>query len=406
MVKNAGMGSPDNRDVMKPEDLVAEEKVRRREFPVTAHRLFMAHAGVAPLPRVAVEAIREYTEEGSRDHQESGLLGRRVEEARAAAGRLLGCSPGEVALLGPTSLGLNLVANGLAWKQGEEVVYYHGDYPANVYPWSKLSDRGVRPVELKPERPGKITWDLVESALTGRTRLVALATCHFLSGYRIDVDTIGRNLAARGILFCLDGIQTLGAFPLSVKHVDFLSADSHKWMLGPLGAGIFYVKRSRFAELEPTLLGSWNVQSPDFVARREIAYYDGGRRYEPGALNVPGIVGMLASVELLLSVGVAAVGERILHLRRLILERARPLGYRLYTEDVDLDGKTSDRERSGIISLVRPGSDMKDIFTNLARQGISVSLRRSGDGAALLRFSPHFYNTEKEVRRLTSALAT
>jgi selenocysteine lyase/cysteine desulfurase len=391
---------------MKPDDIVADGKARLREFPVVAHRVFMAHAAVAPLPRVAVEAIREYTEQGSRDQQESGLPGRRVEEAREAAGRLLGCSAAEVALLGPTSLGLNLVANGLTWKKGDEVVYYHGDYPANVYPWSKLGDRGVRPVELKPRHPGKITWDLVEAALTSRTRLVALATCHFLSGYRIDVDTIGRNLAARGILFCLDGIQTLGAFPLSVKHVDFLSADSHKWMLGPLGAGIFYVKRARFAELAPTLLGSWNVQSPEFEARREIAYYDGARRYEPGALNAPGIVGMLASLELLLRVGVGAVGERILQLRRLVLEGARPLGYRLYTEEVDLDEETTDRERSGIISLVRPGSDVKDIFTNLVRQGISVSLRRGRDGAALLRISPHFYNTEEEVRRLISALAT
>jgi selenocysteine lyase/cysteine desulfurase len=387
------------------EEIIASEEARRREFPVVAHRIFLAHAGVAPLPRAAAEAMRGFVRQASRDHQESGSIARKVESARGLAAEMLGCAPGEIALLGPTSLGLNLVANGLSWRRGDEVVYYHGDYPANVYPWSNLAAQGVKTISLEPAAPGRITWDLVEEQLSGRTRLVALATCHFLSGYRIDVETIGRNLGERGVLFCLDGIQTLGAFPLSVRHVDFLSADSHKWLLGPLGAGIFYVKRSRFEELRPTLLGSWNVDSPDFVAQKEISFHSQARRYEPGALNVPGIIGMGGSLELLRRAGIAAVTERLLYLRKCIVERVRPLGYLIYGEE-DVPAAAGDEEgRSGILSLSRPGCDMAELFEKLVRRGISVSLRRTGEGEALVRISPHFYNTEAEIEQLTESLA-
>ncbi|MDX9975293.1 MAG: aminotransferase class V-fold PLP-dependent enzyme, partial [FCB group bacterium] len=317
-----------------------------------------------------------------------------------ASARLLGCDADEVAMLGPTSLGLNLVAAGLPWRDGDEVVYYPDDYPANVYPWSGLEARGVKPVGLRPERPGRITWELVKKALTPRTRLVALASCHFMSGYRIDVDGIGRQLRERDILFSLDGIQTLGAFPVSVEYVDFLSADSHKWLLGPMGAGIFYVKRSRMETLRPVLLGALNVVSPDYVAQEEIRFHSGARRYEPGTLAFPGILGMRASMELLLEAGIEAVGQRILALRRALLEATRPKGYRLYVEDEDC----CDGERSGIVSLVHPERDVEEVAARLKENGVALSLRRDREGRGALRFSPHFYNTFEEMEKVASVL--
>ncbi|HOE67768.1 MAG TPA: aminotransferase class V-fold PLP-dependent enzyme, partial [Candidatus Hydrogenedentes bacterium] len=261
---------------------VHDEPERRRMFPVAAHHVFFAHAGVAPLPRVAEEALQDFARRGAEDGQESAWAWAKVREARQAAAALLGASEDEISLLGPTSLGLNLVALGLDWRPGDEVVYCREDYPANVYPWAALENLGVAPVPLHSPVLGAIAWEDVEAALTPRTRLVALASCHFLSGYRIDVDGIGRRLHDRGILFCLDAIQTLGAFPLSVEHVDFLSADSHKWLLGPCGAGIFYVKTACRERLRPALVGSWNVVSPQFVAQDAIQFETGGRRYEPG----------------------------------------------------------------------------------------------------------------------------
>ena len=390
---------------MNMETVIQDELARREAFPVTVECVFLGHAGVSPLPRVAVDLMRGFVERGSRHKQEGAWTETWVNAARTYAAELLGAEPREIALLGPTSLGLSLVAAGLPWHQGDEVVYYQDDYPANVYPWTALARRGVKPVALRPEAPGVITWEVVERALTDRTRLVSLATAHFLSGFRIDVDTIGRNLHERGILFCLDAIQTLGAFPVSVQHVDFLSADSHKWLLGPAGAGIVYVSREKFDLLEPALLGSWNVVSPQFVAQESIDFYEGARRYEPGMLNLPGIVGMAASLEMLLSLGIEAISERILELRRLFVEQLRALEYRQYIEEHDRSPHAADAERSGIITVFHPEKDMREVAHHLHAADIVVSLRYNRAGDAFLRFSSHFYNTAAELDRVLEVLS-
>lgn len=382
------------------------EPTRQQEFPVTANKVFLAHAAVTALPRVAVSAMEQFLQHASSGSQEDPVIWGIVQKARESAARLLGCEPDEIALLGPTSIGLNLVAQGLPWKPGDAVVFYGDDYPSNVYPWRALQHRGVTLQPLQPKHPGVITWELIEPVLTPNTRLVALASCHFLSGYRIDIDTIGRNLHDRGILFCLDGIQSLGAFPVSVAHVDFLSADSHKWLLGPCGAGIFYVRRSCQDILAPALLGSWNVVSPGFIAQDTFAYYPGARRYEPGTLNLPGIVGMHAAMELLLTLGVETIAARILHLRRFFAEGLRSLGYRLCLEEFDTRPLASDRERSGIISVESPDGDIHELAARLETHRVAFSLRRNRSGKELLRFSPHFYNTEDELQRVLDLMKT
>jgi len=387
---------------MSIERYIADENARREAFPVTGHRVFLAHAAVTALPRASVDAMAEYARRGAEDSQENPWTWQELQRTREAAARLLGADADEVAMLGPTSLGLNLVAAGLPWLPEDEAVYYPDDYPANVYPWRGLELRGVKPVPVRPPQPGRITWEVVERALTRKTRLVALASCHFLTGYRIDVDGIGRRLRERDVLFSVDGIQSLGAFPFSVEHVDFVSADSHKWLLGPMGAGIFYVKRSRMDTLQPALLGALNVVSPDYIAQDEIRFHAGARRYEPGTLTFPGILGMRASMELLLEAGIEAVGARILELRRAFLEAARPSGYRLYAED---SADTTDAERSGIVSLVHPDKDVNEVAQRLREGGVSLSLRHDRDGRPALRFSPHFYNTHDELDRVAALLA-
>lgn len=389
---------------MNLNELISDEFIRRREFPVAAECAFFGNAGVAPLPRVAAEALTAFGAAASRDSQENEAAWAVDQRCRELAAKLIGAHAHEISLIGPTSLGLNTVARGLAWKPGDEVVCYGEDYPANVYPWTSLARLGVKAVRLEPEQPGVIDWPVVEAALTERTRLVALASCHFLSGYGVDLDEIGRRLGERGILFCVDGIQTIGAFPLSVKHIDFLSADSHKWMLGPIGAGIFYVKESRQELLPPPLVGSWNVQSPDYVAQDEFRYHTGGRRYETGALNLPGIYGMAASFEMLAQLGIDAIAARLLQLRRYLLDHVRPLGFRLYLEDWDLSNGASDARRTAIVSIYHPARDMQALYDKLAAHKIVVSLRKNRRGQAFLRFSPHFYNTEEELGRAVELL--
>jgi len=381
---------------MNIHDLLQNENLRRAAFPCAAHGPFFAHAGVAPLPQAAVDAMRQCAELGSQGNQEHREVMARVDECRTLAARLIGAEKSEISLLGPTSLGLSLVARGLDWVAGDEVLFYGDDYPANVYPWRALAEYGVKPVALKPQYPGAITWELVEAALTPKTKLVSLASCHYLSGYRPDINTIGRELHARGVLFCVDAIQTLGAFPFSVEHVDFLAADSHKWMLGPAGAGIFYVGDHVQEKLRPALLGSFNVVSPNFIAQEEMRFETGGRRYEPGCQNLIGICGMGASIQLLLEVGVENVATRLLDLRRYVLERARALGYQLYLEEWDLSAAASNAQRSGIITLCHPQRDMAEVGQKLVDANIRVSLRHNREGRAFVRFSPHFYSTEAE----------
>ena len=382
-------------------EILGDEALRTRLFPVVQNRVFLAHAGVTVLPQAAADALHWFADRSVEDHQETGEIWRRVLQTRRITAGLIGAQENEIALLGPTALGLNLVADGLAWQPGDEVVCYQDDYPANVYPWMKLAARGVKVIFLQPSRPGVITAELVEASLTPKTRLVALATAHFLSGFRIDVDEIGRRLHARGILFCLDAIQTLGAFPLSVAEVDFLSADSHKWMLGPMGAGIFYVKERNFEKLRPGLLGSWNVQSPNFIAQDRIEFYEGARRYEPGSLNIPGILAMRAAVELLQEIGVDQVARRLLELRRYLMSRMQKMGFRPYGLE-----ELPEAHTSGIMGFQYPaGSDVERLQGLLTERKISVSYRHNRAGETLLRVSPHFYNTEAELDRFLETCA-
>lgn len=382
-------------------DILSDESLRLTEFPVAREQIFMAHAGVTVLPRCVARAMQEYTEQSCVRHQEFTEAFRLVNDTRRLGAELIGATADEISLLGPTSLGLSLIANGIPWVAGDEVICYHDDYPANVYPWLELRRRGVIVRFLQPAQPGEITPELVERALTPKTRLVALASCHFLTGYRIDVDAIGRLLHSHGVLFCLDAIQTLGAFETRVEHVDFLSADAHKWMLGPMAAGIVYVKEEHQELVRPTLLGAWNVKSPNFVAQDEIAFERGGRRYEPGVLNMVGTLGMRAALEMLLDIGIPVIGERLLQLKARLIAGLQPLGFHFISP-------ATGPAASGINTAWREvgsGAPVEKLFDHLTAHDVVVSHRHNREGRGHLRFSPHFYNTEAEVDRVIGLIA-
>jgi cysteine desulfurase/selenocysteine lyase len=393
-----GVQKPDDQVDLSIDHILADPALRMRLFPVTARRIFLAHAGVAPLPGPSVEALKHEAERAGIAQENPDFMVE-IEAIRRVGARLINAASDEVALLGPTSLGLNLVANGLPWREGDEVIFYPDDYPANVYPWQALAERGVRLVPLQPERLGEITPDLVRQALTPRTRLVALASCHFLSGYRLDYETIGEELTRAGVLFCLDAIQSLGATPIDVRHVDFLAADSHKWMLGPLGAGIFYVKRKHFATLRPSLVGAWNVRSPGYVAQPEVHFEETARRYEPGSLNMLALFGMKASLELILGLGVKQIEARLLDLRTFAEDRLLAAGFRV------LGHANRRSQKSGIITVALDDeSRARDVFRRLREAGIDVSLRQTRAGVSCLRLSPHFYNLEGEIDEVVKFL--
>ena len=357
----------------------------------------MAHAGVTVLPRAVADAVIDYTRACCLHHQEFGEVLTHVNQTRRVCADFIGAHPDEIALLGPTALGLSLFANGLPWREGDELLCYTDDYPANVYPWMELGRRGVIVRYLKTERPGEITPELIETALTPRTRLVALASCNFLSGYRIDVDAIGRLLRSRGVLFSLDAIQTLGASPLRVDHVDFLSADAHKWMLGPMAIGIVFVRREHFELLRPTLLGAWNIRSPNFITQPEISFHETAQRYEPGVLNIAGLYGMRAALDLIASAGIDQVHARLMALKRSLTEPLLAAGFQFLGP---IDGPAA----SGITTFRHPDCDATTLFSALEQNHIIASLRFDRAGLQYIRLSPHFYNTLEETARVVEVL--
>ena len=334
--------------------------------------------------------------EAASGRQESEAVWKRVAQTRAVAARFLGCEAEEVSLLGPTALGLGLVALGLDWKSGDEVIFDPLDYPANVYPWKELERRGVRavPIQRKPGDP--IRWETLRLLVNGKTKLVSLATAHYLSGHQPELFVIGPELKKRNILLCLDGIQTLGVLPAAFAEADFLAADAHKWMLGPVGAGVLMVRKRAWDRLRPPLLGSWNVVSPEFLAQPEIRFEFGGRRYEPGSLNLPGIEGMRASLELLDSVGMPQISAHALQLARQVRESARRAGLAIY------GGPGEDRV---ITSLLEPSGGWEKIKNRIEAAKVRVSWRKEHGGQTLLRVAPHLSNTAAEMDEFLKLLA-
>lgn len=375
-------------------DLLSDESLRRHEFPTVKDSIFMAHAGVTALPRCAVDAIKEMADFGGGGNQEMGRLWQILATARKTAAELVGAHPDEIALLGPTSVGLSLVANGIDWNAGDEIICYQDDYPANVYPWANCQRKGVVVKRLQTKILGLISVADIEALVTPKTRLVSLASCNYLSGVRLPVDEIGAFLKSRGILFCLDSIQTLGAVPTSTKYVDFLSADSHKWLLGPMAAGIVWIRKEHFPLVHPTLIGAWNVVSPNFIAQEQVVFEETARRYEPGAMNLLGIVGMQAAMKMLLDTGIDSIYDRILRLRHLFASRLGAKGYQIVA------GEAPDHLSTGILSVTHPSKDLKALGKTLEENKIYVSARNLRDGTPLIRFSPHYYNTEEEVEKV------
>jgi selenocysteine lyase/cysteine desulfurase len=366
----------------------------RNEMPAAGRWAYFDHAAVAPLSGRARTALAAWAEDVLANgvvHWSAGQ--RQVEEVRRRAARLLGADPHDVAFIKNTSEGIGIVAEGLRWRPGDNVVTAQDEYPANVYPWLNLAERGVE-VRRVASQAGRVLVDDLRSAIDSHTRLVSLSFVEFATGFRNDLDAVGALCRERGIVFFVDAIQGLGVLPLDVGRtpIDFLAADGHKWLLGPEGAGLLYIRRECLSELRPIGVG-WNsvVHSHDYD-RIELDLKPNAGRYESGSLNVGGIHALGASLELLLEAGIEAIGRRVLELTHYLCERATHAGAEVYSS-------RRPGEASGIVSLKIPGGDIRGLVRRLRDAGIVVNHR-----AGRLRVSPHAYNTAEEIDRLVELL--
>jgi selenocysteine lyase/cysteine desulfurase len=375
-------------------ELLANEELRRHEFPVVREKIFLAHGGDCPLPRRVAEAVAQYARAATNGDQERVVYPKILSDGRDRAGQILGCKPEEVAFVGPTSLALSFVASGLKFRRGDNVLIYFDDYPSNVYPWMALAEQGVEVRLLNTRGLGLIRPKDVTGQVDENTRLVALASCHFISGYRLDLDSIGTSLRERNILFCLDAIQTVGAFPTKAELVDMLAADAHKWLLGPCGAGLMYVRQSVQEKLNPPVYGWHNVRCPEFVAQEELVLRHGAARYEAGTHNLLGLVGLVSAMELLLEVGIDNISRELLRKRAWLVTALQSKGCKVLHADAPPENS------SGITSFFAPDKDPSVLHQKLLDANIITSLRTDRNGQKYIRLSPHFYNTDEELQRV------
>jgi selenocysteine lyase/cysteine desulfurase len=362
----------------------------RSQFPVTDNLIYLNHAAVAPLVRPAAEAIERLAQDAllyGALHYEQWLA--TYDALRTAAARLVNATPQEIALVKNTSEGIATVAMGLDWRPGDRIVAFAEEFPANQYPWRRLESRGV-----------KIDWlsvtdslDRIDQAARG-ARLLAISFVQYLTGYRADLEAIGRICRDRGAIYLVDAIQGLGAFPLDVQaaHIDALAADGHKWLLGPEGCAIFYISGRLQEQVEPVEFGWTNVAGFNDYASRDMALRPDAGRYECGTLNTVGCYGLRASIEFLLGVGVERIAPAVQALGDQIAEGVRRKGYEMLGERTPATG-------AGIVSFRKPGENPGEIVRHLRANRITAASR-----AGWVRASPHFYITSQDIEQLLECL--
>ncbi len=368
----------------------------RDAMPVAQRWAYFDHAAVAPVSGPAAAAMQTWVEQSVAEGDTMWPeWGRQLKAMRQSAANLIGATPDEIALVPNTTAGINLVAEGLDWRPGDNLVTLADEYPSNLYPWMHLADRGVETRRL-PTADGVVDYDQLADHCDERTRLITVSWVAFSNGCRRDLDAIADIAARKGALLFVDAIQGLGVFPLDVRQtpIDFLAADGHKWLLGPEGAGIAYIRRDRLPLLRATAVGAHSVVHAYDYTHIELKLKQDASRYEGGSLNVPGMFGLGASVDLLQSLGVENVAAAILDVTDLICCELQQLG-------LSVISPRNAEQRSGIVSFKFPGADVMAVRRHCLERGVALACR-----AGRIRVSAHAYNDADDVRRLIDALKT
>lgn len=366
------------------------------EFDLSPDLIHLNHAGVAPWPRRTVAAVTRFAAEngvqGSLDYPRWLAMEQTLRQRLAT---LIGAaSPADIALVKSTSEGLSVVAYGLDWQPGDNLVGIAQEFPSNRILWESLAPLGVEYRQLDLDRSLDPEGDLL-ALCDGRTRLMAVSWVQYARGLRLDLDRLSVGCRARGILLGLDAIQGLGAIPLdlAVTPADFVAADGHKWMLGPEGLAVLYVAPTLRPKLHLHQYGWHMLEHPGDFERRDWTPAADARRFECGSPNLMGAHGLEASLALLQDVGIAAVRTaieaRIDHLIATIDAR----GYEL------LSPRNPDR-RAGILTFRVPGVEPQALYAGLMAHRCLCAQRGGG-----VRFSPHFYTPFEDLDRAMALVA-
>lgn len=368
----------------------------RSLFPIIEHSIYLNHAAVSPLPIPTVEAIegqlKDVRDHGS-VHYQSWLAVKN--SARTLLSNLLGARPEQVAFMRNTSDSLSTVANGFKWKQGDNIVTFEHEFPANIYPWLRLRDTFGVEVRMCREREGRVDLDELESLVDEHTRLISISHVQYASGFRTNLERLGSVARKRDALFVVDVIQSSGVMPIDVntEMIDVAAGASHKWLLGPEGVGYLYLSDRARERVEPTLVGWVSVPEPEDYYNFDQDWNSGTLSWETGTGAAALIHGVEASLRLLNQVGVAEIASYLDELTDYLCERVLQKGYLLVSSRTGL-------EKSQIVCIRHPGeiSAMK-LYGILKSKNIVTAPR--GDR---LRIAPHMYNSFAEIDTLIECL--
>lgn len=367
----------------------------RSQMLVVQKWAYFDHAGVSPLPRPTSEILAEWAADTAANGTVNWMHWRGfVEQAREFGAELLGAQTDEIAVIRNTTEGVNIVAEGFPWKEGDNVVTLDNEFPTNLYPWMNLADRGVETRQVATE-DGRVSLDRVIDACNEHTRLVSVSWVGYQTGWRNDLAALADIAHNRGALLFVDGIQALGAFPLDVSQipVDFLAADGHKWLLGPEGAGLFYMRGEHVDWLRPTGVGWNSVRHAGAFTDTRLDVKPNAGRYEGGSYNMGGIAGLAESLRLLHEIGIVEIADRLLDITDRLCQRLEQSG------GVIASCREGER-RSGIVVFELPGRDPEAVKQHCRQQNVILNCR-----AGRTRISPHVYTNDEDMDRLMAALA-
>jgi len=362
-------------------------------FPVTRNRIYLNHAAVSPMNTDVREKMEWFLNERSFGDVEFYEETMRIRaEARELMGRLLNAEPSQIGFTHNTSEGLNWLAQSLSWKKGDEILLPAGQFPANIYPWLNLERQGVKVRFVKGEK-GFVHAGHIEKAITAKTRLLAVSFVEYLSGYRADMQTLGELCRKNNIIFCVDGIQGVGAIPIDVQsmNIDFLSCGGHKWLMGPMGIGFIYMAESLQEKLTPVFAGWLGVKDAWNFDKIKLDIFKDARQVEYATHNSIGVSGLSASLEILVKAGPAAIEQHLLIMGQQLVDRLPDFGF-------EFVGHEDPAYWSGIYSFRHP--DCEEIYNYLSNNNVVCALRSD-----CIRFSPHFYNTRDDIQQAIELLA-
>jgi selenocysteine lyase/cysteine desulfurase len=377
--------------------LAVHRSLLSEEFPWTSEAVYLNAASIGPLPARTRRAVEEYAELRSAPHrmQERHFFPL-LEEARRLAAELIHADAGEIALAPNTSYGINLAARSLPLVPGDVVLVSDREFPANVYPWLAQRQRGIE-VELVPVTSEG--WPdearLLERVRDPRVRVLAVSLIQFGSGYTVDLAALSHACTESATWLVVDAIQAVGQLPVDVQAVpvDVLACGGQKWLLSPWGSGFVYVRRGLFDVLPPADVG-WMAYAGTDDLNRLTEYSStlrpNARRYELVTLPYQDIAGMVASMRLLLELGIAAVRDHLAAIEAPMLTWAEQHG-------IAVSSPTDAAHRSAIICLDLP--EAARAYGALRRAGVVTSLREGS-----VRISPHLYNTVDDLMRVCEVL--